>query len=90
MRIGNDYVSQIGGNVGWSNLSDIRGKEDISDISMGLDFIRSLRPVEFSLNVGYGPYLFRNVVTRRYRNFHFLDRIDRMFRIKAEKIMLIL
>ena len=52
VRIGNTYVSQIGGNVGWSNLSDIRGKEDIVDITLGLDFINSLRPVEFRLIEG--------------------------------------
>ena len=49
VRIGNTYVSQIGGNVGWSNLSDIRGKADIAEITLGLDFINSLRPVEFRL-----------------------------------------
>ena len=35
--------------MGWSNLSDIRSKEDIEDITLGLDFINALRPVEFSL-----------------------------------------
>ena len=54
VRIGNAYVGQIGGNVGWSNLSDLRRKKDIEDITLGLYFINSLRPVEFSLINGDG------------------------------------
>jgi hypothetical protein len=52
VRIGNTYVNQIGGQVGWSNLSDIRKKKDITDITLGLDFINSLRPVAFRLIEG--------------------------------------
>jgi hypothetical protein len=52
VRIGNGYVNQIGGQVGWSNLSDIRKKKDIMDITLGLDFINSLRPVAFRLIEG--------------------------------------
>jgi len=52
VRIGNYSVTQIGGQVAWSNLSDMRGKKDIRDIGYGLEFIRSLRPVEFRLKNG--------------------------------------
>ena len=54
VRIGNTYVSQIGGNVAWSNLSDIRNKEDIADLYLGLGFITALRPVAFRLINGNG------------------------------------
>jgi hypothetical protein len=54
VRIGNTYVSQIGGNVAWSNLSDIRNKEDIADLDLGLGFITALRPVGFRLVNGNG------------------------------------
>jgi trimeric autotransporter adhesin len=54
VRIGNDYVTQIGGQVAWSNLSDMREKEDIRDISLGLDFVNRLRPVEFRVTQGNG------------------------------------
>lgn len=47
VRIGNANVTQIGGQVAWSNLSDKRNKEDIADYSHGLDFITKLRPVTF-------------------------------------------
>ena len=52
VRIGNTAVNVIGGQVAWSNLSDIREKKDIQDISLGLDFITSLRPVEYRMKQG--------------------------------------
>jgi len=52
VRIGNSSIIQIGGQVAWSNLSDMRDKDDVADIPYGLDFIHSLRPVEFRLKGG--------------------------------------
>ncbi len=52
VRIGDNYVTRIGGQVAWSNLSDVREKKDIQNISLGLDFIKSLRPVEFRMKQG--------------------------------------
>lgn len=52
VRIGNDAVTVIGGKVGWSNIADSRAKKDIRDLSRGLAFITSLRPVEFRMNQG--------------------------------------
>jgi trimeric autotransporter adhesin len=49
VRIGNEMVTQIGGQVAWSNLSDRREKKDIHDLAFGLDFIKALHPVEFRL-----------------------------------------
>jgi hypothetical protein len=54
IRIGNILVTQIGGQVAWSNLSDMREKEDIQETGYGIDFIRSLRPVEFRMKNGNG------------------------------------
>jgi hypothetical protein len=54
VRIGNTSVTQIGGQVGWSNLSDARAKTDIRDLDLGLDFVMVLRPVAFSLKSGNG------------------------------------
>ena len=50
VRIGNQYVSSIGGQVGWTTLSDGRFKEDISENVPGLAFIGQLRPVTYRLN----------------------------------------
>ncbi|MBL0225715.1 MAG: tail fiber domain-containing protein [Geobacteraceae bacterium] len=54
VRIGNTSVTVIGGQVAWSNLSDIRQKEDITDVRHGLEFIRQLRPVEYRMIEGNG------------------------------------
>jgi hypothetical protein len=52
VRIGNTDVTQIGGQVAWSNLSDVREKKDINDIGYGLNFIKQLRPVQFRMKNG--------------------------------------
>lgn len=52
VRIGDGSVTQIGGQVAWTNLSDRREKKDIRELSLGLDFIKSLRPVEYKMRNG--------------------------------------
>jgi len=52
VRLGNFYVSSIGGKVGWSALSDRRAKKDVRDLSLGLEFVMGLRPVEYRLKNG--------------------------------------
>lgn len=51
VRIGNTSVTSIGGQVGWSTFSDGRFKKDIKEDVHGLDFINSLRPVTYTLDV---------------------------------------
>ena len=50
VRIGNTSVTSIGGQVGWTTLSDGRMKENIKEEVPGLSFINSLRPVTYTLN----------------------------------------
>ncbi|HNX89335.1 MAG TPA: tail fiber domain-containing protein [Paludibacteraceae bacterium] len=50
VRIGNTSVTQIGGQVGWTNLSDGRVKDNVKEDVTGLDFIMKLRPVTFNIN----------------------------------------
>jgi hypothetical protein len=52
VRLGNFYVTSIGGAVAWSALSDARAKKDVRDLSLGLDFVMALRPVEYRLTNG--------------------------------------
>ncbi len=54
IQIGDTQVTQIGGPVAWSNLSDIRAKTNIQDLDLGLDFVMALRPVSFTLKQGNG------------------------------------
>jgi hypothetical protein len=52
VRIGNASVTSIGGQVGWSTLSDGRFKRNVREDVPGLDFIRQLRPVTYELDRG--------------------------------------
>jgi hypothetical protein len=54
VRLGNYYVTSIGGQVAWSALSDARAKKDIRDLDLGLDLIMKLRPVAYRLRGGDG------------------------------------
>ncbi|MFZ1692967.1 MAG: tail fiber domain-containing protein [Flavobacteriales bacterium] len=51
VRIGNSSITSIGGQVGWSTLSDARTKHDVSADVHGLDFILKLRPVTYRYDV---------------------------------------
>jgi hypothetical protein len=51
VRVGNTSVSSIGGQVGWTNFSDVRIKDNIKENVPGLLFINKLRPVTFHYNV---------------------------------------
>ena len=54
IRIGDAIVTEIGGQVAWSNLSDARAKSDIRDLDLGLDFVMQLHPVSFTMKQGNG------------------------------------
>jgi hypothetical protein len=49
IRFGNTSMTQIGGPVAWTNPSDMRDKKDIKDLDLGLDFIKLLKPVSYTL-----------------------------------------
>ncbi len=51
VRIGNSSVTSIGGKVSWSTLSDGRFKKDIKQDIVGLDFINSLKPVSYKVDI---------------------------------------
>jgi hypothetical protein len=51
VRVGNFFVTSIGGQVGWTNFSDGRYKNDIKEDVPGLEFINKLRPITYNLNV---------------------------------------
>ena len=52
--LGNNFITSIGGYAGWANFSDIRVKKDIRNITCGLELIKALRPVEFTMKNGNG------------------------------------
>lgn len=51
VRIGNNAVVSIGGQVGWTTFSDGRFKQDVAEDIVGLEFILKLRPVSYFVNV---------------------------------------
>lgn len=46
--IGNSSITSIGGQVGWSTLSDKRLKENVIEEPLGLEFIKKLKPVRYN------------------------------------------
>lgn len=63
VRIGNIYVSSIGGYQPWTNLSDGRFKKDIKENVPGLAFINKLRPVTYHVDItGINKHLNKNRV----------------------------
>lgn len=50
IRLGNNAVTSIGGQVGWTNLSDARFKNESAKKVPGIDFIKKLRPITYYLN----------------------------------------
>ncbi len=50
VRVGNAAVTSIGGQVGWTTVSDGRFKENVEENVPGLNFIKLLRPVTYRLN----------------------------------------
>ena len=50
VRLGNAFSTSIGGYTAWSNLSDGRFKDQVTENVPGLDFIMALRPVTFRMN----------------------------------------
>lgn len=51
VRIGNEFVTSIGGQVSWTNFSDERIKDNIQENVPGLAFIKALRPVTYHFSV---------------------------------------
>ena len=51
VRIGNSVVTSIGGQVGWTNFSDGRYKQQVQEDVKGLAFISLLRPVTYTVDL---------------------------------------
>lgn len=47
VRVGNSSVTSIGGQVGWTTISDFRLKQNIQPGTLGLNFILKLNPVTY-------------------------------------------
>jgi hypothetical protein len=64
VRIGNSSVTSIGGQVAWSNFSDGRFKQSIEENVKGIDFIKRLRPVTYTVDlIGLSKYYKSDLAT---------------------------
>ncbi len=54
VRLGNFFVTPIGGKVAWSTLSDARAKSDVRELDYGLDLVLALKPVSYRYKGGNG------------------------------------
>jgi hypothetical protein len=60
-RIGNTFITSIGGQVGWTTFSDGRYKRNIKEDVPGLAFINKLRPITYNLDAtSLDNFLHRN------------------------------
>ncbi|MFT3702384.1 MAG: tail fiber domain-containing protein [Agriterribacter sp.] len=50
VRIGTNTITSIGGQVGWTTLSDGRFKKEVKENVPGLTFINQLRPVTYNVD----------------------------------------
>ncbi|MEL6988905.1 MAG: hypothetical protein AAGK97_13920, partial [Bacteroidota bacterium] len=51
VRLGNSFITSIGGFANWSNVSDSKFKVNIEEDIPGLAFIQKLRPVSYQLDL---------------------------------------
>ncbi|HYK47519.1 MAG TPA: tail fiber domain-containing protein [Parafilimonas sp.] len=51
IRLGNTSITSIGGQVGWTTFSDGRYKKNIKENVVGLSFIKSLRPITYTVDI---------------------------------------
>jgi trimeric autotransporter adhesin len=65
VRIGSSSVGSIGGQVGWTTLSDGRFKSNIVENIPGLSFINLLRPVSYTVDKQKQfQYVFSNIMSK--------------------------
>lgn len=65
VKIGNAFVTAIGGAVNWSVLSDGRFKRNVQENIPGLPFILALRPVSYNLDI---PSYLSHVLTEENKD----------------------
>ena len=51
IRLGNNSVTSIGGQVGFTTFGDARFKQNIKEETHGLDFIKLLKPVSYNYDI---------------------------------------
>ena len=75
VRIGNSSMVSIGGQVGWTTISDRRVKTNLREDVPGLNFITLLRPVSYNYNLAKEAELLGRVDTSEWEGKYDIERI---------------
>ena len=75
VRIGNNSMTSIGGQVGWTTISDERLKVEIRDDIKGLDFINKLKPVSYKYSLNKSNILQGISDTTNWSSKHDIEKI---------------
>ncbi len=75
IRIGDGSITRIGGNVGWSNLSDGRIKNNVQEDVVGLDFIMNLRPITYNLDKDKQDQIIGRIDSSEYAEKYDIEKI---------------
>lgn len=62
--IGNTSMTSIGGQVGWSTLSDGRFKKEVKDYTLGLEFINKLKPKSYKYNNNTNEIIYNGLIAQ--------------------------
>lgn len=76
VRIGNTSVSSIGGQVGWTNFSDARIKNNIVQNVPGLEFVNLLRPVTYHYDVKKEEALLNKEINEEFEGKYDIEKIQ--------------
>lgn len=73
-RIGNSSINSIGGQVGWTTLSDGRFKTNVQNDVLGLKFINMLKPVSYQVDLNaFDKYVGANDTVATLRKEHLVN-----------------
>jgi len=75
VRIGNSAITSIGGQVGWTTVSDSRVKTEVQENVQGLTFIAQLRPVTYMYDIAKENELMGINDTSNYPDKHAIEKI---------------
>jgi hypothetical protein len=74
-RIGNSFITSIGGQVGWTTVSDMRTKRNVQEDVSGLAFIKALRPVTYTYDIDKENELMGIIDTSNYQDKYAIEDI---------------
>jgi len=75
VRVGDGSITSIGGQVGWTTLSDKRVKKNIKEDIPGLAFIKELKPVSYNYDIQKENEILGRVDTAEYSEKYDVEKI---------------